>query len=176
MLSTLQVTQLRGESKDLNSGSASVCLPPRSSLQTHHESHVTSTPRIRARHGSGPVRQRGTQTSVRLCESTPPGLSKVILVRAAHRAASLMQPRGVLLTEQRGSPETGKASPLRCHLPGPSGRPPNPGCCLGLAIQLALDPQAPGAGSWRARCRLRGVVCGRLGAWCGARSEWCETP
>lgn len=140
MLSTLQVTQLRGESKDLNSGSASVCLPPRSSLQTHHESHVTSTPRIRARHGSGPVRQRGTQTSVRLCESTPPGLSKVILVRAAHRAASLMQPRGVLLTEQRGSPETGKASPLRCHLPGPSGRPPEPRLLLGTCNPAGAGP------------------------------------
>lgn len=154
----MQVTQLRGESKDLNSGSASVCLPPPSSLQTHHESHMKSTPQIRARHSSGPV-HRGTQTSVRLCESTPPGLSKVILVRAAHRAASLIQPRGVLLTEQRGSSVTGKASLLQCHLPGMSGRPPEHRLLLGTcnpagigptgSLRWELESTVPGSGEWR---------------------------
>lgn len=51
-----------------------------------------------------------------------------------------MQPRGVLLTEQTGSPETGKAGPLQCHLPGPSGRPPEHRLLLGTCNPAGTGP------------------------------------
>lgn len=89
--------------------------------------------------GSALPRARAAETEANLCgalRATNQGLSKVIPVPAAHRVAGLIQPRGVLLTEQRASSVTEENGLTQEHLLVPSGRPLSTGSCLGLGVRL----------------------------------------